>query len=560
MVVFALFLGTLIFIHELGHYLFAKLLNVKVLKFSIGFGPPIVAFRRGETEYVVSWIPLGGFVKMAGDQPYEELTPEEAKRGFLAQPPWKRGLIVGAGPAFNLIFPVLIYFAVNLGPTQAISTRVGTVEPGMAAAAAGIESGDRILAVDGKRVGTFGELRSALEHLYDKQIPVLIDRNGVEKTLQLSPTRTVEAGPLEKVSQGRIGILPAVMPAVVGVPSGSAAEAAGLRTFDRILSIDGRDASDEVKLKEALASALTEGSGPLEVKVLRPNVQAQAGFALQLPSVHTVSLPRLEAPDAYGKLGGAERADLYVANVRGGSPAEAAGLKEGDRLLSINGKQLKSWLGVRDALATLDEQEFALAWRSREGTPREARLKQAKVSFRDEFNQKDEALDLGVTTRAVFAGERDPLFQPSRPEIITLHIGPGQALSQALTIVPKITRDTALAIVRLITGRVSMDKVGGPGTLWTIVTPSVERGVDYFLSVMAIVSINLGLMNLLPIPILDGFHLLAAFWEGIRRRPIPIRAREIANVIGLVLLAMIFLRVLYNDFSNLTAMGGDPRP
>src|SRR3954471_4692970 len=102
---FILLLGVLVTVHELGHFLVAKACGVKVLKFSIGFGPRIFGFTRGETEYRLAWIPLGGYVKMAGEQPFEELSPEEAKRGFLAQAPWKRGLIVLAGPAFNLIFP-----------------------------------------------------------------------------------------------------------------------------------------------------------------------------------------------------------------------------------------------------------------------------------------------------------------------------------------------------------------------------------------------------------------------------------------------------------------------
>src|SRR3954466_7143307 len=101
---FALLLGVLVTVHELGHFLVAKACNVKVLRFSIGFGPSLLKFRRGETEYQLSALPLGGYVKMAGDLPNEELAPEEAHRGFLAQAPWKRGLIVAAGPAFNLIF------------------------------------------------------------------------------------------------------------------------------------------------------------------------------------------------------------------------------------------------------------------------------------------------------------------------------------------------------------------------------------------------------------------------------------------------------------------------
>src|SRR5512140_2627179 len=162
----ALLLGVLVVVHELGHFLVAKLLNVYVPRFSVGFGPALFRWERGETEYWIAALPLGGYVKMAGDVPNEELAPEDAARGFLAQAPWKRALIVAAGPVFNLVFPVLVYFFVFFGAHQALSTRVGSVEPGLPAAAAGLQPGDRIVAVDGRKVTTFQDVQDALQDLY----------------------------------------------------------------------------------------------------------------------------------------------------------------------------------------------------------------------------------------------------------------------------------------------------------------------------------------------------------------------------------------------------------
>src|SRR5512136_2069565 len=144
-----LLLGGLIFVHELGHFVAAKLLGVKVVRFSIGFGPRVLGFRRGETEYLLSLLPLGGYVKMAGDEPGAEVPPEDRGRGFLEAAPWKRLTIAFAGPAANLAFPVLIYFALALaqngsavpGPT------LGTVMPGSAAERAGLRAGDRVVEV-----------------------------------------------------------------------------------------------------------------------------------------------------------------------------------------------------------------------------------------------------------------------------------------------------------------------------------------------------------------------------------------------------------------------------
>src|SRR3982074_2525544 len=146
----AILLGVLVFVHEFGHFIVAKAVGVKVLRFSIGFGPRIFGFKKGETEYRVAWLPLGGYVKMAGELPREELSPDEAKRGLLAQAPVKRMLIVAAGPGFNLIFPILLYFLVGLGAHERISTRVGAVEPGLPAAESGLGPGDYIRAIYGR--------------------------------------------------------------------------------------------------------------------------------------------------------------------------------------------------------------------------------------------------------------------------------------------------------------------------------------------------------------------------------------------------------------------------
>ena len=537
MAFFLLFLGALVFIHELGHFLVAKWLNVKVLKFSIGFGPPIFKVTRGETEYQLAWIPLGGYVKMAGELPHDELAPEEAKRGFSAQAPWRRALIVLAGPAFNLIFPVVAYFFVFIGSHQATSTRIGSVEPGLPAAAAKLEPGDRITAVDGRAVRTFEELRSALSETYDRQISFAVERDGKSFMTQITPSKAVETNPIEKVTRGMIGISPMVRPPVVGVPAGSKAEAAGLKTFDRILSVNGAPVKDELELRKALV----KDQGPLLLEVARMERIDLAGAAIQKPATVKLTVEK-EPGELYAALGGAERGDLYIGSVVPGSPAEAAGLKAGDRLVALNGKELSSFLIFAYALQELDTHPFTLSWRSG-AEPKQHELAQVKTELDDEFKVGSEVLDAGLRP---WRGLADTV----EPETITLRRGPGEALVAAAKVVPEIIRQTALVIGKLFTGQVPFKAMGGPVMMFQIASKSAEQGVESFLIAMAAISVNLGLMNLLPIPVLDGFQLIAALWEQVRRRPIPMRAREVANMVGLALLAVLMVMVLKNDITR----------
>jgi len=532
-------LGVLVFVHEFGHFLVAKALNVKVLKFSIGFGPRIFGFQKGETEYRVAWLPLGGYVKMAGELPGEELPPEESKRGFLAQAPWKRMLIVAAGPGFNLIFPILLYFIVGLGVHERISTRIGSVEPGLPAAEAGLRPGDYVRAVDGEPVRTFDELKSQLQPRYGRPVALLVERDGNRFVADVTPAKNVETNPIETVSRGMIGISPISRPPILGVPSGSVAAGAGLRTFDRVLQLNGEPVKDE----PAFAAAVAKASGRIELKVERFDAIELPGAAVQVPAIKTASLQK-QPGESYAALG-AESADLYVASVVPGSAAERAGIKPSDRLLSLDGKPLKSFLTLVLALNELGDKPFTLAWRSG-SQEKVAPLRQTKLELKDdELGQGGEALDLGVRPSSINTAEQLGV------EKVKVRYGVREALVTSLRIVPEIIKKTAQVIGHLITGKVPFKSVGGPIMLYQIASKSAEEGLDSFLNAMAVISINLGLMNLLPIPILDGFQLFAAAWEGVRRRPIPMRAREIANMVGLAMLLLLMAMVFKNDIMRL---------
>src|SRR5712664_2106990 len=496
-----LLLGILVFVHEFGHFIVAKALNVKVLRFSIGFGPRIFGFTKGETEYRVAWLPLGGYVKMAGELPQDELSPEEAKRGFLAQAPWKRALIVTAGPAFNLLFPVLAYFLLFLGTHQQISTRIGSVEPGLPAAEARLQPGDRILAVDGEKVRTFEELRTHLQPRYDRPITLTVERQGRQFTTTLTPAKSLETNPIETLPRGLIGISPNPKAPVLGVPEGSPAAAAGLKTFDRVLSVNGEPVKDEL----AFNAAIDKARGLVQLKVERDRRIELPGVAAHVPDVVSVSIEK-QPGQGYEAIG-AERVDLYVARVIQGSAAD---------------------------------KPFKLTWRS--GSEEKTQeLRQTALAAKDEFGQVSEGFDLGIRPLPPSPTELSDV------EKVSIYMGPGEALGVSLKVVPEIIRKTAQVLGYLVTGRVPFKSVGGPIMLYQIASKSAEEGIGSYLNAMAVISVNLGLINLFPIPVLDGFQLLASIWEAVRRRPIPARAREIANMIGLAMLIVLMVMVFKND-------------
>jgi regulator of sigma E protease len=541
---FIIFLGVLVTVHEGGHFFAAKWAGVKVLKFSIGFGPKLFGFRRGETEYQIAALPLGGFVAMAGQHPDEAEREEDRGRTFLGAPWWKRMIILAAGPAANLVFPIFAYWVAFIGDHQVISSRVAAVEAGFPAAVAGIRPGDVVTRIDGKDIKAFEEIRSALEGVFDREVPVTVRRGEQELTLRLTPRKTEESGPIEKVQRGLLGIAYVPRPAIVGVPEGSAAYAAGLRSFDRVLSVNGKVVRDELQL----AQALDEGQGALELVVIRSVVGDVGGAGFVMPELHTFTVQK-GAGEGLGAIG-AELADLYVWTVFPGSPAEKLGLKKGDRLVAVNGTALTSWFTWQLHLRAAEARPFSLTWRTADGAERTAEASQGTREELDELKNRSEVLEFGVRPRAAFQGSE---LLAAGPEIdrLTVHMGPGEAFVTAVKTVPEGIRAIALILGKLFTRDIPLESVGGPIMLFQVASKSAEAGYEVFLKNMALVSVNLGLVNLLPIPILDGFGLLAALWEGIRRRPIPARAREYANMVGFAMLALLVVLVFKNDITKL---------
>lgn len=202
-------LGVLIFAHELGHFLVAKRMGVGVLKFSLGFGPKVIGRKIGETEYLLSLIPLGGYVKLLGEAPGEELSPEEEKRSFLKQTVFKRIGIVAAGPIFNILLALLIFTIVNMIGLPILTTEIGGLQPGSAAMEAGIRTGDKIVAMDGRAVRKWDEISEIISRSKGHTLKITVQRDGGQSVLGVVP-RLMKAPNVfgEMVETYKIGITP----------------------------------------------------------------------------------------------------------------------------------------------------------------------------------------------------------------------------------------------------------------------------------------------------------------------------------------------------------------
>ncbi len=230
MIAGTILLGVLIFFHELGHFVVAKACGVRVLVFSLGFGPRIFGFRYGDTDYRLSLLPLGGYVRMYGDDMREEIPEEEKDNSFLHKPVLQKSAIAAAGPIANFILPIVVLFFVYWGAEQVHNTVVGTVLPGGPAATAGLQPKDRIVSIDGQPVETFTEVQKIVESNPLQELAVEIERGEQKQTLTISPRAVPDPHPLsDGTPKGRIGVMPMVAEAHVTVIDGSPSQKAGLQ-------------------------------------------------------------------------------------------------------------------------------------------------------------------------------------------------------------------------------------------------------------------------------------------------------------------------------------------
>lgn len=413
---FVFVLGILIFVHEFGHFLAAKLSGIRVERFSLGFPPKMVGFRVGETEYCISWIPLGGYVKLAGQ---EEGTG--APWEFNSKPLKVRAGVVLAGPLMNLFLAFFIFVgrAWIQGVVQYDTTRVGWVRPGSPAEEVGIRRGDRILEVGGRKVRTWREVGEGLAEL--------VGRGGIVKVERGGDTLEVIVSSWKK---GDFGIKPTV-PALVG-------------------------------------------------------------------------------------------------SVVPGGPAERAGIQPGDTILAVDGIEVRDWYDMRELVRARPGKTVKIVWR------RDGRTFEGEVALESHEEEEKSIGRLGVIMEL-----------PRRKEGF---LGGIKAGAWDTYTVLKVTLDFLEGLVR---GKVSAKLLGGPVMIAHMAGQQARAGMGALLLFVAVLSVNLAVLNVLPVPVLDGGHLVLLGIEGILGRPLSAKGKAIVQYVGMALLVLLMVYVTINDIYKL---------
>jgi regulator of sigma E protease len=425
MFAFVFVIGVLVFVHEFGHFIAARRIGVRVLKFSLGFGPRIIGFTRGDTEYCVSAIPLGGYVKMAGENAEDPRSggPDE----FLSKTKWQRFQVLIMGPLMNMALAVVL-LAVVLAQGADVPAYldqlpvVGGVEKSSPAERAGFRPGDRVLTVSGEEVKTWEDFDVAIGTRPGRAVAVTVVRNDREQALTVTPDRE------GKFEVGRIGVFPQVHPRVQSVRRGEPADVAGLKTGDVVLAVNGesvqlaRQLSEEIgrNPQKPITLSVVRGSQPLEITVT----------------------PRRERD--VGRIG----------------------------------------ISIANELKRIQPGPLGAVW-------------------------------LSVQRNWEFAG------------LILRTLG------------------------GLISGETSPKQLMGPVGIAQLSGESAQEGWISLFALMASISLNLGLLNLLPVPVLDGGHILIMALEGAARRDFSIRVKERMLFAGFVLLMLLMVTVIYNDLTRI---------
>ena len=532
-------LGVLVLVHELGHFVFARLFDVKVLRFSLGFGPRIFGITFGETEYRLSAVPLGGYVRLLGEDPSDPIPPKDRPRALAAKPLWQRYSVVVAGPLFNLLLALLIYFVHFAGQRTLLPPTIGTVLPNLPAANAGLLPGDRVESVDGQQIRYWEELDRIISTSAGKTLRFAIRRGPDVEERDVTPGEIERSGPFHRKKRlGWIGVTPRFHLPEIGVldPSSPAAQA-GLKTFDFITAVNGVPVATWTEFARAVERA---GASPLRIYYVRGGYSAVPFAHIEIEEPGSAVVIPVAVFDAAGRRRyetGIQSAESFVFSVEPGSPADKIGLRRGDQILSIDGAPLAHWDVLRDQVESHPKKDFRISWISSGGERHEASFR-PEIRSRLDVNRQEEQ-------RPVFGALNRPAWKTEVPVPITNRFS--YAVGHAIKHTGEIIATMVYGFGEIVRGRVPLTELGSPIMIGYAAGVAAEQGLDQYLWLMAVISINLGLLNFLPVPILDGGLLVFFTLELFKRRPPSPRARQIATNVGLVIVTTLTLLALRND-------------
>lgn len=552
-------LGLLIFVHELGHFLVAKYFGVRVEVFSLGFGPKIFKILKGDTEYAISAVPLGGYVKMFGDDPSSEVRPDQKSYAFNHKPVAQRIAIVLAGPLMNLFFAAVLFSGVaNLGE-QALMPKLGDIDANSMAYTAGFRSGDTIESINGTPIQTWDDLQGMIEANAEKQLSFGVRRGSdqtstIQATPDLVPNKNV-------LSWSRLigeikGLTPSSRAPLMGIRPGSILAVTGLETGDFVQEINGTKINHWRELVDYLQNHVDEQINLIATRGVLDEATRDKDISSLMTHAAVFKIPKeLKGKSSQEILDGIglEFPELYLAGIEPGSPAEKAGLKKGDRILSINDQKVDTFDQVAGIVRSYKQQEKSANPVDNQTKPLAVVVQRnsEQLTIGVSPNEKERMNNNGREERRFEIGIR-PMIADSTPAIMTLAFSnPLAAVKRGLVLTWKWSSLTVLSFVRLFQAEVSPKNIGGFLSIGKMAQSSWQRGVSHFLSVMGIISINLFILNLLPVPVLDGGHLVFYTIEAARGAPLSMKKMEMAQQIGLFLLLALMAFALFNDFRRL---------
>ena len=561
---FVILLGVLVFVHELGHFLVAVWCGVKVEVFSLGFGKKIFQYQKGDTNYCISLIPLGGYVKMFGEQPGDEIPEDQKKVSFTHKKVSQRLAIVLAGPIMNLLFAFLVFIVVAFSGETFKGPFVGEVNPGSQAEIAGFSAGDKILKVNDTAISTWDQFQDTLDNNLEQNLKITLQKeiSKEEKTIEtrISSKNNPNVVTLKKYIGEIPGLTPLSYAAVIAVNKKSALYQLGLRYGDRIDSINEvkilnfRDINPYLARWKEETLKKSDVEPKLIFKVVRNEIDkkntSQHTFELVLKSEDLTS-NNFAAKDSSGNTSGSftmenlglESTQLYVDRVMPDSPAEKAGIKRGDKIVSINDKTLKIWDDILTNVKSFSEKDKPLSV----GILRDE--EQLKLQISPQMTTHD---TLHGTEEKRYTIGISPLLMYAQPEVVVISEKNFPAMIQRSFVKTwDVSVMTVLSFVRLIQNQISPKNIGGIFSIAQAANETFKLGLSAFLQMMGLISINLFILNLLPIPMLDGGHIVFYCIEAIKGSPLSLNKMEMAHKVGMILLFSLMIFALFNDFKRM---------